>query len=308
MRISMNHILPVLIGLAILIPQAKAQAPAQMSFATPEDAAKALLQAFQDQDLEKLNGIFGADAVQAISSGDPVSDRHDREVMAIAMAGSWRWAPLGATRKELIIGDEEWPFPVPLTKAGNAWRFDTEAGKHEVLARRIGRNELAVIDLCLAYVALQKEYAADGHDGKPAGLYAQKIRSTAGKQDGLYWEAKPGAPPSPMGDLAADAEAAGYDRAKNPDTPFMGYFFRIVAAQGSAAPGGAKNYLVNGDMSGGFALVAFPAKYGYGGVMTFIVNQNGVVYEKDLGKDTAQAVSEIKAYNPDKTWMKSRVR
>jgi len=202
----------------------------------------------------------------------------------------------------LIVGDEQWPFPVPLAKSGDQWQFDAEAGKREVLARRIGRNELGVIDLCGAYVGLQKEYAADSHDGKQSGLYAQRLRSTPGHQDGLYWETNPGEQTSPLGDLAAQAAEEGYAKDQTEGSPFWGYRFRIVTAQGASAPGGKKNYVVNGDMSGGFALVAYPAKYGSSGVMTFVVNQDGKVYQKDLGKDTSSLAAEIKEYGPDDSW------
>jgi hypothetical protein len=292
--------------LAILVLQASAQAPAQVSFATPQDAATALLQGLRTNDLDRLQAIFGPGG-KDFSSGDPVLDRHDREVVALAMEQSFRWVDLDANRTELVIGNEAWPFPVPLARTETGWRFDTEAGKTEVLARRIGRNELAVIGLCQTYVLVQQQYSGQGHDGKKAGLYAQKVRSTPGLQDGLYWSVKPGEPPSPLGDLAAAAAAEGYDREKEPSAPFVGYYFRILTAQGRSASGGAKDYVVDGDMSGGFALVAYPAKYGFSGVMTFIVNQNGVVYQKDLGKETATLAGDLKVYNPDKTWTKVRL-
>ncbi len=291
------------LGLALLVPQTDAQAAVQMTFATPEEAAAELLQALEANDIDKLLAIFGPGA-QDFSSGDPTLDRHDREVVALAMQQSWRWVPRGANAKELVIGDEGWPFPVPLAKKGSGWQFDTDAGKEEVLARRIGRNELKVIDLCRGYVRAQQAYASQPHDDKPAGLYAQKIRSTADRQDGLYWSAKPGELPSPLGDLAAEAAAEGYDRENNPSAPFWGYHFRILTAQGKSAPGGAKNYIVDGAMSGGFALVAYPAKYGYSGVITFIVSQDGVVYETDLGEETAKLAGQVKDYNPDENWRK----
>ena len=296
------------LGLAILFVPGCNRAPAHAKFATPDEAAAALLQALKTDSLDKLQAIFGRDAMEASASGDPVSDRRDREVIALAMEQSWCWAPRGADRKELVIGDEQWPFPAPLVRTGNEWQFDAKAGKEEVLARRIGRNELGIVSLCRAYVGMQREYASQPHDGKPAGFFAQRLRSTPGRQDGLYWPVKPGEKPSPLGDLAAEATAEGYDQNKSSSSPFWGYHFRILTAQGPAAPGGKKSYVANGDMAGGFALVAFPAKYGSSGVMTFIVNQDGVVYEKDLGEGTANQATQLTEYNPDESWTEVRVR
>lgn len=303
MRVLTHRALAVILGLIMLTIPASAQAPAQKIFATPDDAAKMLQQGFKANDIPLLSQMFPG-AVEEFSSGDSTADKNDREVIALAMEEGWHWAQLGTNKKQLIIGDEAWPFPVPLMKIGTGWRFDVKAGEEEVLARRIGRNELNVIELCRAYVGMQQDYAALGHDGKPTGIYAQKIASTPGGQDGLYWAVKPGDPLSPMGDIAAKAEAIGYQREKTPDAPFLGYYFHVLTGQGAAAPGGAKDYIVNGDMTRGFALIAYPAKYGHSGVMTFIVNQSGVVYQKDLGKDTQRIASGIKAYNPDKSWTK----
>jgi len=299
---SLKHIIPLIVlGLAILLP-ACSRAPEQAKFATPEEAAAALLQALKTDNVAKMQEIFGRDGIEAVASGDPVSDRHDREVIALAMEQSWRWAPRGEEAQELIIGDEQWPFAVPLVKTGNAWQFDSEEGKEEVLARRIGRNELGTIDVCRAYVDMQREYASQPHDGKPAGLFAQRIRSSPGRQDGLYWQRKPGEGRSPLGDLVAEAAAEGYEPDKSASSPFWGYHFRILTAQGPAASGGKKSYVVNGDMTGGFALVAYPAKYKFSGVMTFIVGQDGVVYQKDLGEDTAAQAPRLTEFDPDKSW------
>ena len=203
---------------------------------------------------------------------------------------------------ELVVGDEEWPFPIPLVNVRGGWYFDTDAGREEILSRRIGRNELRAIDLCLAYVWAQEEYAKEPRDGKLAGLYAQRFRSTPGRQDGLYWETGPEERESPFGDLVARAEAEGYDVDKSSSEPFAGYYFRVLTAQGPAAKGGARSYIVDGEMSGGFGLIAYPAEYDRGGIMTFIVNQDGVVYQKDLGEDTIKVASELNVYDPDSTW------
>jgi hypothetical protein len=300
---SLKHVVPLAVfGLATLFAAGCNTPQAQARFATPEEAAAALLQAFKTEDLQKMQAIFGREGMEAVASGDPVSDRNDREVIALAMEQSWRWAPHGEDAKELIIGDEQWPFPVPLVKTDNEWQFDSEEGKEEVLARRIGRNELGIISVCRAYVGMQREYASQPHDGKPAGLFAQRLRSSPGRQDGLYWQTKPGERRSPLGDLAAEAAAEGYDANRSASSPFWGYHFRILTAQGPAAPGGKKNYVVNGDMSGGFALLAYPAKFAASGVMTFMVGQDGVVYEKDLGEDTATQALRLVEYNPDESW------
>jgi hypothetical protein len=300
---SLKHVVaPMVLGLAILFAPACNKPPSQAKFATPEEAAAALQQALKTEDLEKMQAIFGREGIEAVASGDPVSDRHDREVIALAMEQSWRWAPRGEDAKELIIGDEQWPFPVPLVKTGNEWQFDAEEGKEEVLARRIGRNELGTIDVCRAYVDMQKEYAGQPHDGKPPGLFAQRLRSSPGRQDGLYWQRKPGERRSPLGDLVAEAAAEGYEPDRPASSPFWGYHFRILTAQGPAAPGGKKSYIVNGNMTGGFALVAYPAKYAFSGVMTFVVGQDGVVYQKDLGEDTAAQAPRLAEFDPDKSW------
>lgn len=297
-----RRVFVLVFSVGLIASPGKAQTAAQTIFRTPEEAASALQQALKAQDKEKLLQIFGGNAEEELSSGDPVSDHNDREVIALAMDQTWRWVPKGALSKQLIIGDEGWPFPIPLTKRGAGWQFDTEAGKEEVLARRIGQNELSVIDLCRAYPEFQEEYASRPHDGNPAGLYAQKIRSSPGMHDGLFWDAKIDEPQSPLGDLLAQAAAEGYTREKSPAAPFRGYNFRILTAQGGSARGGAENYIMNGKMPGGYALLAYPARYGYSGVMTFIVNREGVVYEKDLGSETSKVAADIKEYNPDKTW------
>jgi hypothetical protein len=305
MRILICSISAAFLLLSATIVTAR-QAPEQMTFATPQEAATAVLQAAKAKDVDKLKAIFGANAAKVLSSGDPIQDKRDLEVFVAALDQSWRWVQRGANRRELIVGNEAWPFPIPLVKKGTAWRFDTAAGESEVLARRVGRNELRAIEICQRYVRVQQEYAGEGHDGKPAGLYAQKIRSEPGRQDGLYWSTKPGKKPSPVGDLAAEAAAEGYDREKEPTAPFHGYFFRILTAQGTAARGGARSYIVNGEMSKGFALVAYPASHKNSGVMTFIVNQDGAVFEKDLGRETTKLAIELKEFNPDKTWRRVR--
>jgi hypothetical protein len=301
MRADIRTVAGVLGVLAFLLP-ACSRPSDRTRFNSPDEAATALLAALESDDTTGLKAILGPTAEQDLSSGDPVSDRHDRQVIALAMRQSWKWAPTGTDRSELVIGDEQWPLPIPLVKAGSGWEFDTAAGKDEMLSRRIGRNELRVIDVCRASVLMQQEYASQPRDGKVAGLYAQQLRSDPGRQNGLYWEAGPEEQQSPLGDLVARATTEGYDENKSASTPFYGYYFRVLTAQGAAAKGGVKDYIVNGEMSGGFGLLAYPAEYGRSGIMTFVVNQDGVVYESDLGDDTAKTASALDAFNPDAAW------
>ncbi len=286
-------------------PPAPAEGQVQRTFATPQDAVNALVEAAKGGSAEDMILIFGPEAPGILSSGDPVADRRSREVFVVATQQGWRLIDRSAGAKELVVGDEAWPFPIPLVQDQGGWRFDTAAGAEEILARRIGRNELAAIRSCRIYVRAQKEYAGQSHDDNPAGVYAQRFASDPGTQNGLYWSAGPDEKPSPLGELAAQAAAEGYAVGpKKEPTPFHGYYFRILTAQGKDAPGGAKSYVSNGDMTGGFALVAYPAAYANSGVMTFLVNQDGVIYESDLGDDTLKVAGAISEYNPDRTWRK----
>jgi hypothetical protein len=305
MRRPELRILTVILGLTLFLLPACAPAPTpdRTCFTTPDEAAKALMNGLKTNDAGQLKAIFGPDVEKDLSSGDPVLDRYDRQAIAIAMEQSWTWGHIGSNRMELTVGDEKWPLPVPLTKVRGGWQFDTAAGADEMISRRIGRNELRVIGVCRDYVTVQKEYAIQPRDAKVAGLYAQKMLSAPGRQDGLYWLVGDEEVPSPLGDLVAQAVVDGYDVDKDPSQPFWGYHFRVLTAQGANAKGGARSYIVNGEMSGGFALLAYPAHYGHGGIMTFIVNQDGVVYQKDLGDDTLKVASTLTAYDPDRTWV-----
>jgi len=276
----------------------------QKAFATAELAAQSLVAAAKRGNMQELQAIFGAQGQEILSSGDPIADKHGREVFVTAFEQQWVLGTIDRQTKELVIGYERWPFPVPLVKGADGWWFDCAAGKDEVLARRVGRNELAAISACRTYVTAQQKYANEGHDGKLAGIFAQRVRSEPGKQNGLYWDpATAGGKASPLSDLAAQAEKDGYEKeAKAGPAPFYGYFFRILTQQGKDAPGGAKNYVVDGDMRDGFALIAYPAEYGNSGVMTLCVGQDGVVYETDLGEETVKLAAEIKEYNPDAKW------
>ena len=282
-----------------------AQAAAPKTFPTPEEAVVALVDAAQANNTDELLAILGPDGKKVLSSGDPVDDKNAREVFLVAYEEAASLEPDGEGKETLYIGHEDWPFPIPLVKAGGGWQFDTEAGVEEVLFRRIGSNEFSTIRACAAYVAAQKEYARKGRDGKPAGRFAQKFVSAPGQHNGLYWKVDEGEELSPLGELVAEATDEGYALPEGKRTPFHGYFFRILTAQGKDAKGGAKSYITNGEMRSGFALVAFPADYGSSGVMTFIVNQDVVIYEKDLGSETAKIAGEMKEYDPDKTWTRS---
>jgi hypothetical protein len=283
---------------------ASAQASAQRTFATPEEAVRALAAAAAGAGMDGLRSIFGPDAQELIDSSDEATSRRNREVFTVAFAEGWRLLSQGATHRTLIVGNEGWPFPVPLTKTGKRWHFDAAAGKEEVLARRIGRNELAAIGICREYVAAQRQYAREGHDGRAQGLFATRFNSEPGTHNGLYWPAGRGEPRSPLGDLVAQASEEGRPLGTNRTgpTPFHGYYFRILTAQGAAAPGGARSYVVDGGMSQGFALVAWPAQYDATGVMTFIVNQDGIVHETDLGTEAGATAAAMTAYNPDASW------
>lgn len=264
---------------------------------------QALTKAVASGKIEDVVAIFGPEGQALIDSSDPVVARRNRDVFSIAMAEGWKLVDEG-TRKTLVIGNEEWPFPVPLVREEPAgWRFDTAAGTEEILARRIGRNELAAIRLCRTYVEAQRRYAEKGHDGKRAGLYARTFHSDPGKQNGLYWPAAHGQPRSPLGDLIAEAaDERSRGAADQQLTPLYGYHFRILTGQGASAPGGALDYVVNGEMSRGFALVAWPARYDVTGIMTFVVNHDGVVRETDLGPGTDGAARSLALYDPDSSW------
>jgi hypothetical protein len=296
----------LILAAVCLAAQTPTRGQTQKRFKTAEEAVQTVIKAAKANNATELLAIFGADAEDLFSSGDKVADRRARQLILVALNEKWSLSSQGPKTKTLIIGNEEWPYPIPLVKDKAGWSFDTAAGREEILYRRIGRNELSTIKTCRVYVAAQKEYAEKSHDGKPTGLYAQKLASQPGKQDGLFWKAGPGEELSPLGEFAAEASSEGYSRADSGPTPFHGYLFRLLTAQGSAAPGGAKSYISNGEMRDGFALIAYPAEYRDSGVMTFIVNHDGIVYEKDLGEETVKVASQINEYNPDKSWRKAQ--
>ena len=251
--------------LALLASSATAagQTATHRAFATPEDAVKALVETVKSGNVDALQPFFGPEGRELAASSDPTTARMNRQVFVVAVSEQWHLEDASSGRKTLVIGNEEWPFPVPLVKGADGWRFDTAAGKEEVLARRIGRNELQAIATSRAYVTAQWRYAEQGHDGKPAGVHATKLKSDPGKENGLYWPTAHGQKRSPLGDLVAEAaeegRTVGADRPQ--PTGFHGYYFKILTGQGAAVPGGARSYIVKGEMSGGFAFVAWPARY-----------------------------------------------
>jgi len=283
---------------------AEAKQIGQKTFKTPEEAVKGLMDAVKSNDTKELLAIFGPVGKEIVSSGDEVADKAGRERFVKACEEMSKLEKETDNKVTLVVGSHEWPFPIPIVKKGETWVFDTIAGKEELLNRTIGRNELNTIQTCLAYVDAQREYAMKDRDSDKVREYAQKFWSTPGKKDGLHWETKEGEAKSPFGAVAAQAVQAGYAPKKPGDkpAPYYGYYFKILKAQGKNAPGGAYDYVVNGKMIGGFALVAYPAEYGASGIMTFTVNHDGVVYQKDLGKETGKIASAMTKFDPDKTW------
>jgi hypothetical protein len=293
----------VLAGTTLLVPAAHPEAAGPRTFATPEEAVQALVDVVKAEDLKALVTLFGPEGQGLVDTSDAATGRRNRQVFVAAAAEGWTLGDLGPGLKELVLGNEAWPFPAPLVKGATGWTFDAAAGREEVLNRRIGRNELAVIRVLEHYVAAQRAYAASAHDGRPAGLYARRFGSESGKQNGLYWPSRGGEPRSPLGILVAQASEEGYRRRPGDGpSPLYGYYFRILDGQGANASGGAKDYVVGGEMSGGFALVAWPVHYDASGVMTFTVGQDGVAYQKDLGPETAAAAKAITRFDPDATW------
>jgi hypothetical protein len=278
----------------------------QKTFKSPGEAVKTLSDAVKGNDEKGLMTIFGPAGKELISSGDEVADQTGRDRFVKAYEEMNKLVNENDKKIILHVGSEDWPFPIPLVKKDEYWFFDTMAGKEEILNRRIGRNELNAIQVCLAYVDAQREYIMEDRDENKLLEYAQRFISKTGEKNGLYWEAKEGEPQSPLGPLIAKAAVEGYTgkRPVGRRSPYHGYYYRILKSQGKNARGGEYDYLVNGKMIGGFALVGYPAEYGNLGIMTFIVNQDGVVYEKDLGKDTEKIAAAMKKFDPDKTWKK----
>jgi Protein of unknown function (DUF2950) len=289
-------VLPGVMALTLL----SSVAQAQQSFATPEDAAAALAAAVKSGPSDILK-VLGKAADDIVSSGDEVADADTRQRFTSMYDTKHSVKTEGNKKATLMLGPDDFPFPIPLVNTRTGWEFDTDEGRIEVLYRRIGRNELDAIQTALAYVDAQNEYA-DKDRGEGVGVYAQRIVSTPGKKDGLFW--RDDSDPSPLGALAAEASAEGYKAGGAGPTPYHGYYFRILKGQGSDAPGGALNYVAKGKMIGGFGLIAWPAEYGNSGVMTFLVNHGGTVYQKDMGTRTEFIAERTALFDPDQTWKK----
>jgi hypothetical protein len=281
--------------------------PAYQMFASPDDAGNGLLMAAKSGDPNAVIAVFGPDSKDIVMTGDPVQDKNttDQVIAAYDVMHRWRKMPDGS--QTLLLGADNFPFPIPLKKnAAGQWYFDVAAGREEILMRRIGRNELAVMDVCNALVDAEAEYFSMRHDDGSTGQFAAKFISDSGKQNGLYWESPEGQPKSPLGPMAVYATNEGYNVKPDAHVPFHGYYFRMLTQQGSNAPGGAKDYVVNGKMTGGFAFVAYPAEYRNSGVMTFIIDQDGVLLQKDLGTATTQTAAAMTEFNPDQSWTPAR--
>ncbi|HEY6094160.1 MAG TPA: DUF2950 domain-containing protein [Gallionellaceae bacterium] len=284
------------------VMSASVAAPAgQKSYASPQAAVAGLLDAVKSNKQAKLGAILGASGNRLIRSGDAVADAQGRASFVKAYGEANRLMFEGDAKAVLIIGKDSWPFPIPLVKDADSWRFDTQQGEQEILDRRIGRNELAAIQVCLAIVDAEREYAASHLDSDGVPEYAARIVSTTGKHDGLYWPDKADEPQSPLGPLIAAAASEGYPPALS---PYHGYFYRILTAQGEDAPGGEYAYFIKGKMIGGFAVIAYPARYGASGIKTFMVDHDGAVFEKDLGNDTGALAPKAVKYNPDPSWQR----
>ncbi len=275
------------------------------SFSTAEEAVDALIAALEAGDNAALLRLFGPGTEEIVSSGDDVTDANDRAGFVEAYRAKHELVPEGDGRMILQVGENDWPAPVPVVQRDGRWYLDGEAGEDEVIYRRVGRNELATIDVCRGFVDAQNEYASEGRDDNPPGYFAAYLISDEGERNGLYWPVEEGEPESPAGPFVAAAAGEGYRRAASGEpTPYHGYYYRMLYAQGASAPGGALEYFEQGRLVNGFALIAWPADYGVSGVQTFIVNQDGVVYQKDLGEDTATAVTYIELFDPDGSWSK----
>jgi hypothetical protein len=284
---------------------ALAGAQAQRRFATAEAGVAALIDALRQQDRSALESILGPGSRQVIESGDPVADAEAREDFLAAYDAKSNLVAVNASTRTLQVGDDDWPLPIPLVRQGSTWRFDLAAGREELINRRIGRNETNAIEASLAFVDAQQEYASEDRDRDMILEYAERFISAPGLNDGLYWPTLEGEPESPLGPLFAEARAEGYLlETAAPGSSYYGYRYRILTSQGPAAMGGAFDYIVGGNMIGGVGMIAYPVQYGVSGVMSFIVNHDGVVYQKDLGPETAQAAAAINRFDPDNTWQR----
>ncbi|MDR3415811.1 MAG: DUF2950 domain-containing protein [Nevskia sp.] len=293
-----------LLACCALLSTVRADDGAQKTFPTAHAAARALAAAAKADDIPALLQIFGPTGKDLVESGDDVADKTARTHFAAAYEARHTMRNVSTGRFILEVGKADWPVPVPIVKKDGHWMFDSASGLQEVLYRRVGRNELAAIRVCHALIDAEREYALAGHDGNPSGAYTKRLVSEPGTQNGLYWPVKEDEPASPAGPFVAHASANGYDVLEGKPTPFYGYFFRVLTAQGPHAHRGARDYMVDGRLTAGVALLAYPAEYRNSGVMTFIISRHGTLYQKDLGPDTEAAAKAITAYDPDPSWAK----
>jgi hypothetical protein len=303
--LKLSSILPTLPAAALLASCSSHPAIEPREFASPEEAARALVASVEKGARPEVMAVLGSDAEEVIDSGDPVADASARTWFLDRYREKNHLERVSESEAVLHVGTGDWPFPIPIARTdGGGWVFDTAAGKEEILDRRIGKNELDAIQTCLAIVDAQQEYARVDRDGDGLHAYAEMFLSTPGKRDGLFWESGVGEPASPLGPLVAEAASEGYGLQSGKREPYHGYFYRILKAQGPDAAGGAYDYVVHGTLIGGFAVVAYPAEYGSSGIMTFLTNHDGVIFQKDLGDDTAAAAEKLAVFNPDATWSK----
>jgi Protein of unknown function (DUF2950) len=295
-----------LIAVAVWLMSQLAFATEPKTFATPEEAAQALLDAVASDDMDAIWGVLGDEFRDELANDDPAQERENRRRIVAGAKDALQLRADDANTRVMVIGREAWPMPIPIVKTDKGWHFDVAVGADEIIARRIGAGELAAIDNLNAYVDAQVQYASADRDGDRVLEYAQRINSSTGQKDGLYWESAAGSADeaSPFGPFAA--EKAAYLTDREPGDPFMGYYYRIISRQGENAPGGRYDYVINGNMIAGFAMIAWPADYGNSGVMTFIVNQNGTVYQKDLGEATEVGAAAVQVYDPDGGWSEAK--
>ncbi len=304
-RLRFSRIFALAAGLALSLLPVYASAPDEQTFASPQDAANALVLAAKNHDTKELHAIFGSEREDLVSP-DVVQASDESKKFIACLSQKTQLIDHSDSSVTLELGADNWPFPIPLVKKDGKWFFDTVAGKREILARRIGRDEIGAMKVCRAFVAAQREYASEDRMGDGVLAYAQLLHSSPGKHDGLYWPSKPGEALSPLGPLIALAHMEGYHHTtqmlNNEQAPFRGYYFKILTSQGKNAPGGAYNYIINGRMIAGFALIAWPAEWDNTGVMTFIVNQQGKIHQKNLGPSTFDTAQAIATYAPNDTW------
>jgi hypothetical protein len=303
-QIALPAVLGVLSMIITLTPGCTIKRVEPKMFASPEEATQALVGAVRAENTDQLLAIFGSEGKSIILSGDEVADRQSRQKFLTHYDEKHSIVDDGKDSKTLVIGTSDWPLPVPIVRKDRQWVFDAEAGKEEILNRRIGGNELSTIEACKAIADAQHEYALTDPDGNGVHEYAKQFVSDPGKHNGLYWHAKEGEKISPLGELAAEAAKEGYTRKKGEPIPYHGYYYHILHAQGPHAPNGAMDYMAKGKMILGFALIAYPAEYDNSGIMTFIMGSDGVVYQKDLGKETSKLALDIKVYDPGEGWQK----